>query len=89
MENAMTNEEIQCVILKVGYNDPRGVVYLPRINTDYGIDMKRVRSNTKYLESQGLVKTWKVKVGGRPRMPDAHRVEITEQGIREYKSRCE
>ncbi len=87
MENAMTDEEIQCAILKIGCNNPRGIVHLPRIATDHGVDYKRVLFNEHILRDEGLVRTRKM--GGSTPGPIAGDVEITEKGRREYKSRCE
>ena len=87
MDDAMTDEEIQCLILKVGYNDPKGAVHLSRISTDYGIDMERVLFNKNILKDEGLVKTRIM--GGSTPGPNVGYVEITERGRDEYKRRCE
>ena len=83
----MTDEQIQYLILKVGYNDRRGVVHLSQINTDYGIDMERVRLNAQSLEDKGLVRQ-RLMRGSTPG-PLVGDIEITDEGRREYKSRCE
>lgn len=84
----MTDHQIRCLILKLAYDDPKGIAYVSRMSIDYSIDRERVPSNVKYLESRHLVKTGRIKAGGAPRMVDVGKVEITEQGIREYISRC-
>jgi len=82
----VTNEEIQCLILKIGYNDPEGFVHLPRVNTKYGVPYKKVLYNAQWLKDKCLVKA--KLMGGSTPGELVGDVEITEAGRREYKSRC-
>ena len=83
----MTDEEIQCLILKVAYNDSKGVVHLARIVEDYGVPGERVVYNARCLKDKRFVRQ-KV-VGGSTPGPLLGDFQITQEGRREYKSRCE
>jgi len=83
----MTNKEIQCAILKIGCNDRKGCVHLPKVSQECVVEYKKVLSNYHILKTKGLVVD-KLMRGSTPG-PLGGDVVITEAGRREYKTRCE